>query len=155
LVWVLDNYVAGPAFVAWETARYAAPATRAGPDPLAAPIESERREQWVRKVSKAYARTRVAMDGARSKGHDVSHLEPKLTRAMQMAKDGRFRDALFLMNLIEVRVPQHRERVVPAGQGDGLGPEEPSVEGAPVRPSPARRQAPAAGGRDSRGRRPR
>lgn len=121
----------GPAAALWERLRYP-PSKGPAVTPMGGQILEERRREWVRRISQDYARIRGKMDDARKKGLDVAALEPKLAHALEAARLGRYREALMLLNLVEVRIPEKRERVVPA-EPRTRSIFRPRIQGAPVR----------------------
>lgn len=123
----------GDIVTAWRERRYHwRAATPVGPQGQA--ILAEIRDQRAKAVSKEYGRIRVKMDAARAKGFQVDSLEPTLTLALQWARAGKFREALLLLNTVEMRIPREKERVVPAAEGEGFVSEQPDrIPVGPVR----------------------
>ena len=117
---------------AWERWRYPA-AAAPKPSPLGGQILGELQDQRIKGVSHEFGRVRAEMDEARAKGFSVDRLEPTMTLALNWAKQGRYREALFLINSVEMRIPRKRESVNPAGAGEGFVSEQKEIEAAPVK----------------------
>jgi hypothetical protein len=61
-----------------------------------------------------------------------------MERALELSREGRHRDALLLLNLVEVRIPRKSEPVVPAGEEEP--PSESSSAPLPAPAKPRKRQ---------------
>lgn len=112
LIAVLDRFQ-GDIAAAWQQRRYPRRAA-ASVGPQGRAILAEIRDQRAREVSKEYGRIRARMDEARAKGAPVAALEPTLELALKLARAGKFREAMRLLNAVELRVPRGGEGVVPA-----------------------------------------
>lgn len=100
----------------WEEWRYPAQRRPPAPDP---DILKENRDRWNRKVASEHARLEAKLAKIRSAGLRVDDLEPGMRAAMDRAGAGRHREALLLLNAVEMRIPRRRERFTPADHEEG------------------------------------
>ncbi|MBI4387075.1 MAG: hypothetical protein HY551_06810 [Elusimicrobia bacterium] len=96
-----------------ERWRYPAPK---GPSvtPMGREILEKRGEAWVRRFTKSYDGVLLKLTEAQRQGFDISGFEPKVARAVEAARQGRYQDALMLLNVIEVQIPRKAASAVRA-----------------------------------------
>jgi len=113
--------VVAAAAAAWCWSRYGSvlrdradrllyPAIKPAPTVFSLVIEEESLRRKRASFAIGYRRVFAMLEAARGQGLNVSALEPKMSSAAAMAKDGNFDLARRLLNAIEVQIPR-------AGQG--------------------------------------
>ncbi|MFA6028868.1 MAG: hypothetical protein WC969_03325 [Elusimicrobiota bacterium] len=139
LLWILS-------FFSWDirTAidRRLYPAPPAAPSPLSSAVEADMLRVRRAEFESVFRRVTGLLEAAEGQGLSVSVLRGKLDRARSLAEAGRFRDANMLLNLIEVRIPRKRERLVPAAEDEPDYAEQSSLRAKPARASRRKGKAP-------------
>lgn len=115
----------------WEHWRYPPPQ---GPfvTPMGAEILKARDQQLQKKTDHEFQRIRGKIDEARAQGYSVDFLEPKMTFVSNYVDRGRFEEALFLLNRIEMLIPRKKEAVVAVHAEDAARPKA-DIKASPIR----------------------